>query len=144
MDANMFVWCPFIYLPTSDEHLETLIGMLQFLAPDSLQIDKSIHDGLQDLKLSAHHTTATSASIHSPGADSNAPTALAGGGEGKEAPHSTVQTFMFVWQMFMILFLVFFAVSLIQHFAQYYQSILDAVSRIYYLNVCGWFHLFSH
>lgn len=114
---------------SSEKYLHMLIEVLQYLAPDSLQIDKSIHDTLHDLKLAAHHsntatassTLASDVSALAPKGSTSSPAVAA------EASGGALETFLFLWQMLMMTVLAFFVISLIQHFAQYYQSTIDAV-----------------
>ena len=104
---------------SSEKYLDKLIKFLQYLAPDSLDIDKFIHDTLHDLKLSAKHgnSAVSATSKESSSTDKQG-----------SATGSVLDTFVFLWQIFMLVVLAFFVISLMQHSAQYYQSILDAVS----------------
>ena len=124
-------WCDGVHNEDSEKYLDKLIQFLQFLAPDSLQIDKSIRDSLLDLKLSAQHGNTNAATVSVVATDQILNGKSSGGeidsSERGSSDGSTLQFFVFIWQIFMSIVLIFFVVSLVQHFAQYYQSILDAV-----------------
>ena len=113
------------FVPFSEEYLESLISFLQFLTPDSLQLDKSIHDTLHDLQHSAREA-------HSNDASEQADAASNGNSEEGSDGHA-LKTLLFMWQLLMIIILLYFTFSLIQHFARYYQSILDTVRCIYFI-----------
>lgn len=93
----------------SEEHLDTLIQVLQRITPDALHLDKYIHDTLKELKKS---TLGENGAIAA--------------GESRKVDSSALKSFMLVWQVFMTIVLIYFVLSCVQHFAQYYQSVLDS------------------
>lgn len=94
----------------SSEHLETLIGWLQFLSPDGLGWDQAIRQILQDSKQSFHSR------MHSPeSADSGA----------SDSSSASTELFSFWWHLFTSSLLTLFLLSCVSHFAQYYQLLLD-------------------
>ena len=110
---------------SSEKYLDKLIKFLQYLAPDSLDIDKFIHDTLHDLKLSAKHGNSAVSATSTESSSTDKQGSAAGSADNSG---SVLETFVFLWQIFMLVVLAFFVISLMQHSAQYYQSILDAVS----------------
>jgi membrane protein YqaA with SNARE-associated domain len=91
----------------SEEYLEKMIKLLQFVSPDAFHFDETIRDTLENIRNSFHQ------SINSPGSEF-------------EQNHSvTSEQLIFWWKIFMSLLISSFLLSCISHFAQYYQLILD-------------------
>ena len=84
-----------------------MIQFLQFLAPDSLQIDQAIREVIEDGRASFHKLD-KNAAPKTPSKHSGLGMAL-----------------MMYWQIFMSLLLLSFFLSCISQFAQYYQLTLD-------------------
>jgi hypothetical protein len=85
--------------------MERIIVFLQNICPDSLQLDQSIRQLLTESRESFHRNAR---------------------GDTIESESSPLAaTMMFWWQIFMTSVLTMFFLSLISHFAQYYQVTLD-------------------
>eukprot|EP01038_Epipyxis_sp_PR26KG_P006494 gene6494-8929_t len=90
----------------SEEHVEMFIRILQQLTPDALDMDKWIHEVIQDSRESFQQ--------------------LSKGNIIKDDNSSkAADIFMFWWQTFMAFFLFAFFISCISHFAQHYQMMVD-------------------
>ncbi|RYG67140.1 hypothetical protein EON64_08115 [archaeon] len=94
----------------SAEHLETLIGWLQFLSPDGLGWDQAIRQVLQDSKHSFHSRMHSRDATHADAADGSS---------------ASTELFSVWWHLFTSSLLTLFLLSCVSHFAQYYQLLLD-------------------
>lgn len=97
-----------VFLNThSEQYMERIIVFLQQICPDSLQIDHYIRQIITESRESFHRN-------------------VKGAAEEEQVKSSeAATTFMFWWQIFMTSLLTAFFLSLISHFAQYYQMTLD-------------------
>lgn len=91
----------------SEHHLDLLIEFLQYLAPDALNVDKTIKDSLLDARDSFQALTKSSGDEETPA------------GPGKSS------AFFFYWQMFTGCLFVLFTLSCVSHCAQFYQMNID-------------------
>lgn len=109
---------PFSHLPStppprfSEKYLELLIQLLQYLAPDGLNIDQLIRQVLEEGK----------ASFESMSKGGNNTSARSRSGQSTPGA-----VFFFYWQMVMGGLLLAFLLSCISPLAQYYQLTLDSV-----------------
>jgi hypothetical protein len=95
----------------SERHMESLIGMMQSAAPDSLGLDAAIRESFEGIRSSSHSAVAAAHSGGSPEA----------GGEGGGL------SFKFLWGAMMSVILCFFLISCISQFAQFYQTMLNGL-----------------
>eukprot|EP01039_Chlorochromonas_danica_P006839 gene6839-7559_t len=102
----------FVYVMLcSEEHLEMLISLLQYLVPDKLELDHTIREILEDSRQSFQSKilAKNSTEINTTELDAR----------------NSAQTFAFWWQLFTGCLLTFFLLSCLSHFAQYYQLMID-------------------
>lgn len=91
----------------SQEHLETLIGVLQYLLPDALNLDDAVRDGLELARESFHRN------VHSQRDTSDV------------GSQNSMEDLSFWWHVFTGSLVTFFLLSCVTHFAQYYQLLVD-------------------
>lgn len=113
----------------SEEYLEHLIQLLQFISPDQLHLDQYIREVLEEGRESFKHLSKqvtkgapvpSLSTIAAPFSDSQG----ASSSSSMSNP-STGDIFYFWWQIFTVLLLIAFFISCISHFAQYYQLTID-------------------
>ena len=123
MWISLFVYNLSIYLnlctslnkQCSEHYLELLIQSMQYLAPDSLQIDQMIREAMEEGRESFKKNVDKD----------TAAVAAAAAAASSSAAVSAGELFMFYWQMLMASLLLAFALSCISHFAQFHQMLLD-------------------
>lgn len=104
----------------SEEHLNELIWGLQKITPDHLHLDEFIRDALEDIREQSHagirtHDATQNDHIISGGRVSTSDHAL---------HHSNVLAY---WSMLMTCVLLYFTLSCVEQFAQFYQATIDKV-----------------
>lgn len=85
--------------------MERIIVFLQQLCPDNLQLDMHIRQIITESRESFHRKVTDQQS--------------------EDESSALSSTFMFWWQIFMMCVLTLFFLSLVSHFAQYYQMTID-------------------
>ena len=90
-----------------EEYMKMFIELLQYLTPDSFQVDEAIRDVLEEGRASFQQNQ----------------DGIVKQSENNEP--SLAANIMFYWQLFMAILLLSFAASCISQFAQYYQMTLD-------------------
>lgn len=92
------------------------IRVIQYLIPDSLNLDESIRDAFEEGRIGFQN-------LAKKGIDGNseATEAASKGSDG----HSAGEIFLFWWQIFMLTLLAVFFLSCVSHFAQHYQLTID-------------------
>ena len=88
--------------------MESLIGILQRLTPDSLNLDEMIRDSFEGIRSSSH-------------------SAVAAAHSGEASVESSGISFKFLWGAMMTTILCFFLISCISQFAQFYQTMLNGL-----------------
>ena len=104
-----------------------LIGVLQWLAPDGLNIDQIIREVLEETKAGFEsmrvECAGTEASV---GVGLGTAAGLKGAGVSNEKTQTPGEMFFFYWQSLMALLLLGFVLSCVSVVAQYYQLVLDS------------------
>jgi hypothetical protein len=95
----------------SEKYLQMLINLLQYLTPDSLQIDEIIREVLEEGRASFQN-------LEKKGAG---PEII------KKSSQSIASKIALYWQLFMGMLLFSFFLSCISQFAQFYQMSLDQI-----------------
>jgi len=105
-----------------------LIGVLQWLAPDGLNIDQIIREVLEETKAGFE-----SMRVEGAGTGTGTGTgvgvglgAATGAGVSREKTQTPGEVFFFYWQSLMALLLLGFVLSCVSVVAQYYQLVLDS------------------
>lgn len=87
--------------------MDRLVGVLQDLIPDSLNLDEAVKTAFHDIRSSSHGSVAAVRS--------------------DDKSEKAGITLSFLWQCMMTIILCFFLISCIQQFSQFYQTMLDGL-----------------
>ena len=129
----------------SEEYLERLILLLQYISPDQLQLDQMIREILEEGRESFRHLGRSSATDNASVSDRGSldtttitgATAGNGGGSSLSSAATSADNlqahdhltsgdiFGLWWKLFMTILLLGFFIGCISHFAQYYQMTID-------------------
>lgn len=100
----------------SEKYLEIVIRTLQSIVPDSFHLDTFIREALEDFQDSSQKE------LKKQQADASA---VNSGESPPETTHHGHSTLANLWSTFLACILIYFTLSCVQHFAQFYQAMLD-------------------